>query len=160
MVRMPDENEMLITSARNLADAVEDALPVWVVGCVRNVLLASSREWTAETEAAAQEAGARACLEVGAQVRELLECDVDEQRATPLALLRRAVRYPTEVLHAAGVPPVERDAFALQSFPQDLYGLTPATWSDIDPSLHEPGLVWGAAKAFVHRQRHRPNAHE
>ncbi len=43
--------------------------------------------------------------------------DIDEQRTTPLALIRGAVRYPTEVLRAAGVPPVERDRFAAAGVP-------------------------------------------
>jgi hypothetical protein len=28
-----------------------------------------------------------------------------------------------------------------------VYGLSPATWTDVDPDLHEPGIVWGAWKA-------------
>ncbi|MEO7555966.1 MAG: hypothetical protein ABIV94_05100, partial [Acidimicrobiales bacterium] len=73
-------------------------------------------------------------------------------------LLRRAVRYPTAVLAAAGVPPVVRDAFAERAFPDDDYGLTPATFADVDPALHEPGLAWGAAKAHVHLSRRRTEA--
>jgi hypothetical protein len=41
-------------------------------------------------------------------------------------------------------------------FPDDDYGLTPASFADIDPALAEPGLAWGAAKAWVHRRRHQP----
>ena len=70
-------------------------------------------------------------------------------------MLRDAVRYPTEVLRAAGAPAVDRDRFSTDRFPDDDYDLTPATWSDIDPSLLDLGIAWGAAKAFVHRQRHR-----
>jgi hypothetical protein len=64
------------------------------------------------------------------------------------------VTYPTGVLAAAGVPPAERDDFATRSFPDDAYDLTPASWVDVDPALEEPGLAWGAAKAFAHRRRH------
>ena len=77
----------------------------------------------------------------------------DEQRTGPLAILRSAVRYPTEVLRAAGVPPADRDRFAREAFPDDDYALTPAAFADIDQSLHEPGIVWGAAKAYVHKVR-------
>lgn len=108
-----------------------------------------------EVREAAVVAGEQAGAEVGAGVRALLETDVDEQRTTPLALIRRAVRYPTEVLLAAGVPPVPRDPFAERVFPDDIYDLSPASLADLDPDLAEPGLVWGAAKAFVHRRRHR-----
>ena len=110
---------------------------------------------TPATRAAAREAGQRAREEIGGAVRTLLFADVDEQRGNPLALLRRAVRYPTEVLHAAGAPVVERDKFSRERFPDDDYDLTPANWSDVHPSLQDLGLTWGAAKAFVHKQRHR-----
>ena len=53
------------------------------------------------------------------------------------------------------------DAFRLvgpnwtASFPDDPYDLTPGSFADVDPSLHEPGLVWGAAKAHVVLARRR-----
>ncbi|MGH9207304.1 MAG: hypothetical protein ACRD1G_12200, partial [Acidimicrobiales bacterium] len=74
--------------------------------------------------------------------------------STPLSLLRLAVRYPTEVLRRAGVPPVERDPFTESRFPSDDYDLTPASLGQIDPVLAEIGLTWGAAKAMSHRRRH------
>jgi hypothetical protein len=43
----------------------------------------------------------------------------------------------------------------MRSFPDDVYDLTPASFADVDPALHEPGLVWGAAKAHVHLARRR-----
>jgi len=81
--------------------------------------------------------------------------DVDDQRVNPLAIVRGAVRYPTEVLRVAGVPPVVRDEFDERAFPDDLYALTPASFADVDPALHEPGLLWGAAKAHAHLTRRR-----
>ena len=87
------------------------------------------------------------------RIRTLLSMDLDEQATNPLALLRSAVRYPTEVLAAHGVPPVDRDEFAVRAFPDDVYDLSPASFGDVHPDLHEPGLVWGAAKAHVHLQR-------
>jgi hypothetical protein len=65
------------------------------------------------------------------------------------------VKYPTEVLRAAGVPPVQRDSFVEQAFPDDIYDLAPASFADLDPALQEAGLSWGAAKAFDHKRRHR-----
>ena len=93
--------------------------------------------------------------EVGPRVRALLMLDPDEQTTTPLALLRAGVVHPTRVLAAAGVPPVTRDEFAERAFPEDVYGLAPATFGDLDERLAEPGLVWGAAKAHVHLARRR-----
>lgn len=145
--------------AEALARAVEEALPSWVERSVERLVRAASEAgWTGGADAStlvrARRVGEQARAEVGAQVRALLESDIDEQRANPLALLRAAVRYPTEVLREAGVPAVGRDDFAEERFPDDIYDLTPASFADIDPSLHQPGLEWGAAKAWAHRQRH------
>ena len=85
----------------------------------------------------------------------LLALDIDEQRTGPLALIRQAVPYPTEVLRAAGVPPVDRDEFAARQFPDDVYDLAPTSFGELDPDLQEVGLVWGAAKAHVHLSRRR-----
>ena len=140
-----------------LADAVVDALPGWVERSVARVLTAwqgDAPDPTVMDEA--REAGRRAAAEVGTEVRALVAADVDDQRTTPLALLRSAVRYPTAVLQAAGVPPVERDPVQVRLLPDDLYDLSPASFADVDPALAEPGLVWGAAKALAHRRRHSP----
>ena len=99
--------------------------------------------------------GERARVEVGARVRRLLAQDIDEQRTNPLSLLRDAVRYPTGVLREAGVPGESRDDFAVRAFPDDEYDLAPATWADVDPSLQDPGITWGAWKAYTHLSRRR-----
>jgi hypothetical protein len=53
------------------------------------------------------------------------------------------------------MPAVVRDEFDERAFPEDLYALTPASFADVDPALHEPGLMWGAAKAHAHLVRRR-----
>lgn len=141
--------------ATALADAVDAALAPWVERTVRQRL----EDWRGsvpdDVATMARAAGRRARDEVGPAVRRLLETDVDQQPTTPLALLRRAVRYPTAVLEGAGVPPVVRDEFAERAFPEDRYDLAPATFADVDPGLAEPGLAWGAAKAHVVLTRRR-----
>lgn len=146
-----DPEDALAEHATALADAIDAVLPGWVVRSVRKHLTT----YPHHVRDAAVAAGERARVEVGGRIRELLLADVDAQRGNPLALLRTAVRYPTEVLHLAGAPVVERDKFSRERFPDDDYDLTPATWTDVDPSLQELGLTWGAAKAFVHKHRHR-----
>jgi hypothetical protein len=49
---------------------------------------------------------------------------------------------------------VDRDSVSEEMFPDDPYGLTPASLADIDPALQELGLRWGAAKAWTHKRRH------
>ncbi len=140
--------------ARALADGVDAALPRWVERSVEHLLVAHRGIADPAAMAAAREAGKRARADVGVRVRALLQVDIDEQHTNPLSILRQAVSYPTEVLRQAGVPPVERDRFAVERFPDDDYDLTPASFADIDPSLFDAGMAWGAAKAWVHKQRH------
>jgi hypothetical protein len=141
-----------------LLAAVDAALGPWVVRCVtERWTQARGRPVPEEVAVGAVEAAEQARTEVLAAMGALLAADIDDQRTNPLALLRRAVLFPTAVLRAAGVPPVVRDRFAERTLPDDLYALAPATWADVDPALHEPGLVWGAAKAHVAltRRKHR-----
>ena len=150
-----DDAARLAGYARALADGVEAALPRWVEDCVTQVLQAQGRPVDDATRDAARRAAEAARAEIGPRVRRLLEADIDEQRTNPLAVVRGATRYPTEVLRAAGARPVPRDAQAREHFPDDVYDLAPARFADLDPALYEPGLVWGAAKAHVHLRRRR-----
>jgi hypothetical protein len=139
--------------ARALADGVEAALPGWVARSVERVLAAQGLPVGDDTRQLVVEAGRRARDGVGPRVRRLLDADIDDQRTNPLAIIRGAIVHPTRVLQAAGARPVPRDAQAQRHFPDDLYDLTPGSFAEIDPSLHEPGLLWGAAKAHVHLRR-------
>ncbi|MCU1498784.1 MAG: hypothetical protein JWM47_2737 [Acidimicrobiales bacterium] len=145
----------LAAHADALAVGIEASLGPWVERSVASIL----EQWRPGSAAAWADAGRRAgeeaTAEVGSRLRALLALDVDLQRSGPLAVLREAIRYPTDVLAAAGVPPVERDEFAERAFPADAYGLAPASFADIDPALSELGLVWGAAKAHVVMARRR-----
>lgn len=151
-----DADANLVEQGRVLAAAIEAAIPAWVVRSVEQ----RWRDWSGgEADGAlleaARAAARRAGAEVGVTVRELLALDVDEQRVNPLAIVRRAVSYPTAVLRDAGVPAVVRDEFDERAFPDDVYALAPAAFADVDPALHEPGLLWGAAKAHAHLTRRR-----
>jgi hypothetical protein len=146
----------LAEPAHALADGVIAALPGWVERSVDERYRAALGPPPPELVDAARRAGVEARDEVGARVRALLEADVDEQRTTPLSIVREAVVYPTRVLAAAGVPPRERDPLDRAMFPDDTYGLTPASFADLDPRLTDAAIAWGAAKAWVHRRRHEP----
>lgn len=146
----------LSTYASDLADAIEAALGPWVERSVERVHVQQlTRRPPQEVRDAAARAGVEATEEVGSKVRALLALDIDEQRSGPLSLLRSAARFPTRVLLDAGVPAPDRDEFLRTQFPEDVYDLGPAAFADLDPSLHEPGLIWGAAKAHVHLARRR-----
>ena len=143
--------------ATALVEAIDVALPAWVERCVRRRLADAGRPFDARAAEATAAAAEQAVGEVGRAVRALLDRDIDEQATTPLSLLRGAVRFPTAVLRQSGIPPVERDGVQEHLFPEDLYDLTPASFADVDPALADPGLAWGAAKAFAHIQRHGRN---
>jgi hypothetical protein len=166
MVRMADDansgedagfsdDERLADLAAELADRIGDAIGPWVVRCVERIMVAWEGTCPRAVRDAAIEAAAEATSELVPAARELLATDVDQQRGNPLAILRSAVRFPTRVLRDAGVPGVVRDAEAERQFPDDDYDLTPASFAEIDPALHEPGMAWGAAKAHVVLRRRR-----
>jgi hypothetical protein len=121
---------------RALADAIDAVIEDWVVRCVDGRM----RDFTGaaappEVLDAARGAGRQAREEVLSELRALLALDVDEQRTNPLALLRAAVRFPTEVLRAAGVPAIVRDEFDERAFPDDIYGLAPASFNEVAREL-------------------------
>ncbi|HVX16758.1 MAG TPA: hypothetical protein VHA73_01895 [Acidimicrobiales bacterium] len=150
-----DAAEQLRTYADALAGALDAAIPQWVERCVVELLGDAYGRATPEQQAEARAAGVAARDEVMPQLRTLLATDVDRQRANPLAIVRAAVRHPTEVLQRAGVPPVVRDEVAARLFPDDVYDLSPASFGEVGSAVHEPGLVWGAAKAHVVLSRRR-----
>ena len=143
-----------------LADAICARLPTWVVSSVERIMVAWTGTVSPEVAEAAEDAAAEALDDIGTAIQSLLTSGLDEQRTTPLTLLRQAVRYPTRVLQDAGVPPVVRDRFSEEAFPDDLYDLSPASFADFSPDLAELGIRWGAAKAFEHRRRRRGSSPE
>jgi len=151
--RHPDDT--LAELGEALAQQVSAAVPAWVV-CAVETRLPRSAPGRDSVLAEAVEAAERARQEVAGKLSALLAADVDAQRTTPLAVIRAAVSYPTEVLRRAQVPPVPRDPFVSERFPDDPYGLTPPSLPALDPALGELAIAWGAAKAMAHRQRHAP----
>lgn len=89
------------------------------------------------------------------RLERLLALDVDEQRAGPLGVLRASVGPANRLLADAGVAAPRRDPVTASMFPDDPYDLGPANFDDVDPQLHDIGMIWGAAKAHVVLVRHR-----
>jgi len=147
--------EALAGYAAVLADGIERAIGPWVERSVVTVCEKSGVMVTGNLRQRARTAGAEATAEIAPRVHALLALDIDEQRVGPLELLRGAVRWPTQVLRDSGVTAASRDESARAMFPDDDFDLTPASFGDLDPALHEPGLVWGAAKAHVFLARRR-----
>lgn len=152
----PTDAAALADRAAALADAIDRVLGPWLVRVVGE----RWQDWSGSApspalRAAAEAAGEQAREAIVPELRALLAADVDAQRANPLAIVRRAVGPATAVLAEAGVPHVVRDAHAERIFPDDVYDLSPGSFADLDPSVHQPGLEWGAAKAHVVLARRR-----
>lgn len=162
----PDPDSELARFGAALADAVVEAVPVWISGCVELRYDEWSRVNPTRTEVAAgvdggielraRDAGARAAASIGEPLKALLAADVDEQWTTPLTLVRSLVSFAGEVLADAGVPPVQRDTFETDRFPHDHYRLVPASLSALGEEVGDLGIAWGAQKALTHRRRHNP----
>ena len=132
--------------AQSLFDAIDAAIEPWITRC-----LAGTRVSHHDADRVVAEVRRFVRKELG----ELLELDVDAQRTNPLAILRAATRFPTALLKSHDALPAVRDEFHRSSFPDDVYGLAPATWADVDPSVVEAGITWGAWKASVVLTRRR-----
>ena len=140
---------------QQLADAATDAVPVWLRRCVIGTARRLMGTCSAELMSAAEAMVDAATPIVVGELLDLLAIDVDAQGRNPLSIFRAAVRFPTEVLRLHSVPVVRRDEFAVRHFPTDVYDLSPATWADVDESLRDPGMIWGAWKAKTVLDRRR-----
>lgn len=152
---LADDEAQLAAFAGELGDRVDAALDAWVQ---RSLVAAAA---TGGAQAVADEVpdvvtATRAL--VMPELRRVLGADVDAGAGNPLAALRAGVGPMTERLMAWGAAQPPRDEFLERQFPGDPYQLGPAAFSDVDPGLHEPGLVWGAARAHVHLRRRRERA--
>ena len=138
---------------------VERELPGWVERSVTHILDAwgrTSADVRGEAERDAVAAGHAATARIVGELRALFALDPEEQRSTPLEIVRRAYREPTAVLAAVGIPPVERDGFAERAWPDDTYGLVVHGLGELgDEDLAPLQMAWGLAKAKVVRARRR-----
>lgn len=153
---MSDDDAALARYGAELVHTVDASIGGWVRRCVESVLRAQHRDIDDHVRALMATAADDAAHDVGDRLQALLARDVDEQAQNPLSVLRSAVSHPARVLRAVGAQPVERDEFDRRAFPDDEFGLTPAAFADFGPEVHEAGLAWGAAKAYVHLRRRRP----
>ena len=145
------DSDRLQAVSEAIVDGVVEQLPTWVVREVRRIVDA----WDGDTvgwESAARVAAGDVADRIGTELRTLFALEPRAMTRTPLEVVRGAVREPTAVLAALGVPPVERDEFARRSWPDDRYGMTPTTLDDLgDPTLGALHLAWGLARVAVLR---------
>jgi hypothetical protein len=139
---------MLSEAGLALGEAILDALGPWA-------------EWQAvrlggvALAADGRRAGDEIARAAAPRLATLLAADVDEQRGTPLTIVREAHRPLTEMLLSRGIAPAQRDPADIAAQPDDVFALTPRAFSDLGPAVHDAGLRWGVTKAFAHRARHQ-----
>ena len=152
---MAEGDALMAEAAAAIVGGVERLGAAWVVGAVTRIVDAWGRLDDGARAAAverARDAGTRAATRVAAELRALFALDPAAQRATPLEIVRTLRVEATAVLVAAGVPPVERDAFDTRAFPDDVYGIVPRSLADLgDDELGGALLAWGLGKSKVLR---------
>jgi hypothetical protein len=141
----PDEH--LREAGLALGLAIVDALVPWASA------VAVQRGGPSMAEAGAK-AGAAMAETLTPRLAELLAADVDQQRGTPLALVRAQVGPLTDVLRSAGVGQPARDDVDAAMAPDDVFGVAPRTFAELGEAVHDAGIRWGVTKAFAHRARH------
>lgn len=153
---LADDENKLAEYASALADGIDAELDDWIRQAIASRVSSSAGADAVEGLTSAAIADARA--DVVPRVRTLLATDIADQRTGPLDILRSGVRHITAALDALGAPRRPRGDFEQRAFPDDHFDLSPASFADVAPSLHEPGLMWGAAKAHVHLRRREASA--
>ena len=98
--------------------------------------------------------GEAAWAHVHSDLTSLLRADIDDQRGTPLSVLRRCGPLLAPSLASQGVALPVRDPFEADRFPDDVYAFGPATFADLGDDVGDLGLRWSVAKAFEHKRRH------
>lgn len=150
---MTDSDITIETVATALHRAAVEATPSWVRRSIQRVATAQGLQGIDDELVA--DAAERATAFVDRRMGALLTADIDAQQTTPLSIFRDAVRFPVEVLHAAGATSSHRGDVSRWAFPNDPFDITPGNLSDIGDEVQQAGIVWGAAKAGLHLQRRR-----
>lgn len=149
---LADDEARLAAFAHELVERVDAAIAGWVVRSLRDK---GGLGFVEADVAPVVDATRNAIMPA---LRQILGADVDAGGGSPLAALRAGVGPMTERLTAWGAARPPRDEFQERQFPGDPYELGPAAFADVDLDLHEPGLMWGAARAHVHLRRRREAA--
>ena len=143
------------SASDDLVAAVDRVVENWLVRIAQERLTQHFGDVPTDLREAVKQAAHEGRMRTVERLAQVLRADVDAQQANPLQILRQSVVHVATVLRKAGVPEVLRDEFDASINPGDVYSLYPAHWSDVDESLTEPGIVWGAAKAATVLQRRR-----
>ncbi len=147
-----DETRLRLISGE-FANSVSEALSGWLVGIAVDRSVQGGVDPSGEVHERIVAVVRQLVADLEPRVRQAISADVDQPTGSPLAVLRDGIGPLNGLLSEIGAAPPRRDRVAVEIFPEDTYELGPAAFSDIDPSLQEAGITWGAARAHVHLQR-------
>jgi len=133
-----------------LCDVVVAAIPEWLRSvCIERL----------GSDAALDERFDRMVERVQADVERrltaLATADIDQPISGPLELIRQSAGPATELLREIGAKPAQRDTAVAAMYPADVFGIGPAGAIALGSDVHEASIAWGAAKAYLHLNRHR-----
>lgn len=136
-----------------LVSAVDAAIGPWLQGVVLDRFGGTIPDENQGLMEAAIEAAA---VDAHWLLTELAVASADTPLSGPLERIRRAVKPVNDALAAAGVPQAHRDPVDVEMRPEDIYAIGPFTFIDLSAEVHDAGISWGAAKAYIHT-RLRPS---
>lgn len=135
-----------------LVAAVDTAIRPWLLDVLAHrfggdIPPASQQRAEAAVEAAAAEAHRL--------LTELATADPATPLSGPLERLRRSVSPVTDLLGEAQAQRPRRDPVDIEMRPDDVFAIGPLAFTDLSAEVHDAGITWGAAKAYMHTQRVR-----
>ena len=144
----PDDMERFRAIGSELLVSVDRALGPWLAnhvgGLCRESLAACASGVESELEDRLN--GAR---ELAIEnLRRMTGAEIDEAVSGPLEQIRSALVPLTDWLQTCGAAPNGSP----DSRPDDPFGFGPVTFRDLSDGVHDAGIRWGAAKAFMHQQ--------
>lgn len=153
-MNLVDDEAVLRKIAADFADQLTESLPGWIDRIVRQRIREAGLRVDDQAERLIAECATDTSAVLGPKVRAVVLADVDLAAGSPLATIRDGVAPVNEMLTEIGVGPSVRDRAASEMFPDDIHDLGPASFAEIHPELQDGGIAWGAARAYVHLQRH------
>lgn len=145
---MSADQQQFTEISETLYSAVLSEVPAWVRRLAKERAAdASSLELSDTPE--------RTATWARGQFDQMLATAPSELRMNPLSVLRSSTRFLGEVLKRAGIEEPRRDSFLVEQFPDDVYNLNPASFSELSERLGPMGIAWGAARAYLHQSEHQ-----
>ncbi len=139
-----------VEAGRALAASVASAWPQWVARVIASGVATLDDRPDPEVVAEVIRVTADAIAhDVGADLAALLALPLDEQRSTPLQVVRDAAKYVGAALDALGVLRPTRDQTQVSLLPDDHHDVGPASFADLGLDVQHAALAWTATRVAM-----------